>query len=80
MGGLQTLLQTYSTLSYWVCRWLHWVGSYESRAPQGFPWLLLGHSLRDAHLGIALSDAGRPLSGRVDDRVAALVERYRPRD
>ena len=36
--------------------------------------------LRDAHLGIALSDAGRPLSGKVDDRVAALVERYRPRD
>ena len=36
--------------------------------------------LRDAHLGIALSDAGRPLSGKVDDRVVALVERYRPRD
>ena len=36
--------------------------------------------LRDAHLGIALSDAGRPLSGKVDDRVAALVERYRPGD
>ena len=36
--------------------------------------------LRDAHLGIALSDAGRPLSGKVDDRVADLVERYRPRD
>ena len=36
--------------------------------------------VRDTHLGIALSDAGRPLSGKVDDRVAALVERYRPRD
>ena len=36
--------------------------------------------LRDAHLGIALSDAGRPLSGQVDDRVVALVERYRPSD
>ena len=36
--------------------------------------------LRDAHLGIALSDAGRPLAGQVDDRVVTLVERYRPTD
>ena len=36
--------------------------------------------LRDAHLGIALSDAGRPLTGQVDDRIAALVKRYRPKD
>ena len=36
--------------------------------------------LRDAHLGIALSDAGRPLTGKVDDRIVALVERYRPTD
>ena len=36
--------------------------------------------LRDAHLGIALSDAGRSLSGQVDDRIVALVERYRPSD
>ena len=36
--------------------------------------------VRDTHLGVALSDAGRPLSGKVDDRVADLVERYRPRD
>lgn len=36
--------------------------------------------LRDTHLGIALSDAGRSPDGQVDDRVVDLVERYRPSD
>ena len=34
--------------------------------------------LRDAHLGIALSDAGRPLDDRIDSRVIALIEKHRP--
>ena len=29
--------------------------------------------LRDAHLGIALSDAGREYESQVDDRVATLI-------
>ena len=33
--------------------------------------------LRDAHLGIALSDAGRDFNGQIDDRVVALIERHR---
>ena len=33
--------------------------------------------LRDAHLGIALSDAGRDFDGQIDDRVVALIERHR---
>ncbi len=33
--------------------------------------------LRDAHLGIALSDAGREFDGQIDDRVVALIERHR---
>ena len=33
--------------------------------------------LRDAHLGIALSDAGREFDEEVDGRVAELIERYR---
>ena len=33
--------------------------------------------LRDAHLGIALSDAGRPL-GDIDPRVIALIEKHKP--
>ncbi len=33
--------------------------------------------LRDAHLGIALSDAGRELGGQVDGRIAVLIEKYR---
>ena len=33
--------------------------------------------LRDAHLGIALSDAGREFKGQVDQRVAALIEKHR---
>lgn len=36
--------------------------------------------LRDAHLGIALSDAGRQFQGQVDDRVAALIEKHRTGD
>ena len=35
--------------------------------------------VRDAHLAIALSDAGRPLAGNIDPRVARLVDKYRPR-
>ena len=34
--------------------------------------------VRDAHLAIALSDAGRPLDD-IDARVSALVEKLRPR-
>ena len=33
--------------------------------------------LRDAHLGIALSDAGREFKGQVDQRVAVLIEKHR---
>ena len=33
--------------------------------------------LRDAHLGIAYSDAGRPV-GDIDARVVALIEKHRP--
>ena len=35
--------------------------------------------VRDAHLAIALSDAGRPLGGNIDPQVARLVDKYRPR-
>ena len=34
---------------------------------------------RDAHLAIALADAGRPLGDNIDPRVASLVEKHRPR-
>ena len=34
--------------------------------------------LRDAHLGIALHDAGQPLLGRIDERIAALIDRHKP--
>ena len=34
--------------------------------------------LRDAHLGIAYSDAGRPLGDDIDPRVASLIEKHRP--
>jgi hypothetical protein len=34
---------------------------------------------RDAHLGIALWDAGRPLEHRIDARVAALIEKHKPK-
>ena len=33
---------------------------------------------RDAHLGIALSDAGRPLENRIDARVIALIDKHKP--
>ena len=33
--------------------------------------------LRDAHLVIALSDAGRDLAGQVDGRIATLIEKHR---
>ena len=36
--------------------------------------------LRDAHLGIALHDAGRPLADQVDERVASLIEKHGPRE
>ena len=34
--------------------------------------------LRDAHLAIALSDAGRPLAPDIDSRVAALIDKHHP--
>ena len=34
---------------------------------------------RDAHLGIALCDAGRPLNDRIDPKIVALVEKHRPK-
>jgi hypothetical protein len=34
---------------------------------------------RDAHLGIALCDAGRPLD-RIDARVVALIEKHKPKE
>jgi hypothetical protein len=33
---------------------------------------------RDAHLGIALADAGRPLQANIDPRVKALIEKHKP--
>ena len=36
--------------------------------------------VRDAHLAIALSDAGRPLDDGIDARVVALIEAHRPQD
>ena len=33
---------------------------------------------RDAHLGIALSDAGRSLEERIDPRVIDLIDRHKP--
>ena len=35
--------------------------------------------VRDAHLGIALSDAGREIREEVDPRVVELIEKHRPR-
>ena len=32
--------------------------------------------LRDAHLGIALSDAGCDISSQADPRVASVIEKY----
>lgn len=34
---------------------------------------------REAHLGIALCDAGRSME-RIDARVVALVEKYKPKE
>ncbi|MYA58928.1 MAG: hypothetical protein F4X40_00005 [Chloroflexi bacterium] len=36
--------------------------------------------LRDAHLGIALSDAGREYESQVDDRVATLIATHKTID
>lgn len=33
---------------------------------------------RDAHLAIALHDAGRDIPGEIDDRVVDLVNRHKP--
>ena len=33
--------------------------------------------LRDAHLGIALSDAGKDLGSELDSRVVDLIEKHR---
>ena len=33
---------------------------------------------RDAHLGIALSDAGSALGDNIDTRVVALIEKHKP--
>ncbi len=33
---------------------------------------------REVHLGIALSDAGRPLE-KIDSRAVALIEKYKPK-
>ena len=35
--------------------------------------------LRDAHLGVAYSDAGRPLDG-IDPTVVALIDKHKPTD
>jgi hypothetical protein len=34
---------------------------------------------RDAHLGIALWDAGRPLT-KIDAKVVALIEKHKPKE
>ena len=34
--------------------------------------------IRDAHLGIALFDAGRPLQDNIDQNVAALIQKHKP--
>lgn len=34
---------------------------------------------REAHLGIALCDAGRPME-RIDARIVALIEKYKPKE
>ena len=33
--------------------------------------------LRDAHLAIALSDAGKGFNGQVDQRVSSLIKKHR---
>ena len=34
--------------------------------------------LREAHLGIALSDAGQPYDNQIDPRVADLIRKHNP--
>ena len=34
---------------------------------------------REAHLGIALCDAGRPLLDRIDPHIVALIEKHKPK-
>ena len=34
--------------------------------------------LRDAHLGVALFDAGRDLGDQIDPRVVALIDKHKP--
>ncbi len=46
-----------------------------NRNHEGKPWY--DRIIRDAHLGIALSDAGRPLDSVVAE-VVALIEKHRP--
>jgi hypothetical protein len=36
--------------------------------------------IRDAHLAIALFDAGRPLQDDIDPNVAALIQKHKPAD
>ena len=36
--------------------------------------------IRDAHLGVALFDAGRPLSADLSHTVVALIEKHKPQD
>jgi hypothetical protein len=35
---------------------------------------------RDAHLAIALCDAGRPFKESVDPRVVALIDKHKPKE
>ena len=35
---------------------------------------------RDAHLAIALHDAGRDIPSEIDDRVVGLIDRHKPAD
>ena len=36
------------------------------------------HLSRQVHLGVAYSDAGRPLGDEFDPRVVALIEKHKP--
>jgi hypothetical protein len=35
---------------------------------------------RDAHLGIALCDSGRPFQDKIDSRIVALIEKHKPKE
>ena len=37
-----------------------------------------GELLRDANIGIALSDAGRPYDDQIDPRIAELIRKHTP--